>query len=214
MDKEILLRWKRNKNESWRSMERDELENVFLALIPTFPNKNENSKELVNIIRVAESIFIDWDTTLPSEYKEMRLDYWFTDGNKGALIVNKDENPIIISLFNGFCMENSNIPSTFNMEWMVNGREESKKIDRDDVKKVFQQLVFKYADNNGISKKIVSIVPYVEKFVINWDSTGEINSLYYTTLDSDEDKGIPISATHKEVWKRLKMICGLLPSEE
>lgn len=214
MDKKILLRWKRNKNESWRSMERDEMKKVFLALISTFSNQNENSKELVNIIQVAESIFINWDTTIPSEYEKMILDYWFTDGNKGTLIFNKDENPIIISLFNGFCMENNNIPSTFNMEWMVNGEKNSRELNREDVRKTFQQLVFKYADNNGISKRIVSIVPYVEKFIINWDNTGEINSLYYITLDSNEVKGIPIFAAHKEVWKILKMICDLLPSEE
>lgn len=214
MEKEILLRWKRNQIESWRKMKREELNNIFLALIPPFSGKNENSKELVDIIRVVESIFINWTITLPEEYKEMRLDYWFADGNKGSLAINKDENPIIIALFNGICMENSNIPSTFKMEWMVNGKEESKELDRENVRDIFQKLVFEYADNNGISKKIVSIVPYVEKFIINWDNTGEINSLYYTILDSDELKGIPISATHKEVWKRLKMICGLLPSEE
>lgn len=212
MDKEILLRWRRKGVEFWKKLEREKINNIFLSLIPAFPDQNENSKELVDCIRIADSIFINWDITIPAKYKEMRIEYWFTDGNKNYLIIEKEKNPIIIALFNGFCMDGSNIPSIFTMEWIVNEKKENKEIQREDVINIFQNLILRYADNNGISKRIVYIVPFVEKCYINWDNTAEINSLYYTTFDGEEG-GIPISATHKNVWNKLKIICGLLPPE-
>lgn len=91
------------------------------------------------------------------------------------------------------------------LEWKRNGELFSRELERKEIFAVFDGLIKAHPENCEISKKIVEILPEVDKFIINWDSTVDVKELYYKI--GDKSKGIPIIYHHKIVWGQLETWC-------
>ncbi|MBQ2937928.1 MAG: hypothetical protein IJE05_03490 [Clostridia bacterium] len=91
------------------------------------------------------------------------------------------------------------------LKWKRNGEFFQRELEREEIFAVFDGFIKSHPENCEISKKIVKILPEVDKFIINWDSTVDVKELYYKIGDKTE--GIPIIYHHKMVWGQLDTWC-------
>lgn len=91
------------------------------------------------------------------------------------------------------------------LEWKRNGKFFQKELEREEIFAVFDGFTKSDPGDCIISKKILEILPEVDKFSIYWDSTLDIKELYYTI--GDELYGIPIRYCHKKIWAQLDIWC-------
>ena len=80
-----------------------------------------------------------------------------------------------------------------------------KEIKREMLMATFEGLIKGFSPNNMVSKQLAEIIPSVKELRINWDSTAEINQLYY--ISKNKIGGIPIIHTHSVVWAVLDGYC-------
>ena len=76
------------------------------------------------------------------------------------------------------------------MKWRRNGKISEKKIERKKFMATFEGLIKGFSPNNMVSKQLAEIIPVAKEIKINWDSTAEINRLYY--MLEDKVGSIPI----------------------
>ena len=94
-------------------------------------------------------------------------------------------------------------------EWIENGKEHQKEISREDFYAMFDGLTkgFEKLGDNEISKKLIKIIPEVDKIFINKDNneTQDVPSIaYYTNGDR---KLLKIMRRHEIVWSMLNKYC-------
>lgn len=91
------------------------------------------------------------------------------------------------------------------LKWKRNDEFFQKELEREEIFAVFDGLIKTHPENCEISKKIVEVLPKVDKFIIDWDSTVDVKELYYKI--GNKTKGIPIIYHHKIVWSQLEAWC-------
>ena len=91
------------------------------------------------------------------------------------------------------------------MKWRRNGKISEKKIERKKFMATFEGLIKGFSPNNMVSKQLAEIIPVAKEIKINWDSTAEINRLYY--MLEDKVGSIPIINAHRVVWAVLDAYC-------
>ena len=84
------------------------------------------------------------------------------------------------------------------LKWKRNGNYFSKTMKREEIMATFEGLIKGFTNNNVVSKKLAEIIPEASEIKINWDSTAEVNQLYY--LLEGEQYGLPIINSHNIVW--------------
>ena len=93
--------------------------------------------------------------------------------------------------------------------WRENGTDHQKEIDRNDFYAMFDGLAkgFEKVGDNEISKKLVEIIPEVDKIFINKDinETQDVPSIEYHV--ADEANLIKIMRWHNIVWSILNKYC-------
>lgn len=92
------------------------------------------------------------------------------------------------------------------LTWTEKGTKHFKSMKKSGMLATFQGLAVGFSDNNEISLKMVEIIPEAEELYINWDSTADVNQLYYTLKDGRKSS-IPIIYHHKIVWAILRAYC-------
>ena len=73
----------------------------------------------------------------------------------------------------------------------------------------FSSYIYTDPMNNGIAKKIMSIIPYCLSWYINWDNDAEINALYYEYGKVGFKNSISISGIHRKIWEEFKKLCDI-----
>lgn len=91
------------------------------------------------------------------------------------------------------------------LEWKKKNEYFQKELERYQIIKLFEGLIKKHPENCEVSKKIVEVLPEVDKLYIDWDSQLDVKELYYQI--GDETKGIPIIHHNKVIWNYLKLWC-------
>lgn len=84
------------------------------------------------------------------------------------------------------------------LKWKRKNKYFKKEMKREEVMATFEGLIKGFSNNNEVSKKLAEIIPSSTEMKVNWDSTLEINQLYYV-IDKKE-KGLPIINAHSIVW--------------
>ena len=94
-------------------------------------------------------------------------------------------------------------------EWIENGKEHQKEISREDFYAMFDGLAkgFEKLRDNEISKKLIKIIPEVDKIFINKDNneTQDVPSIAYCT--NGDRKLLKIMRRHEIVWSMLNKYC-------
>lgn len=208
MKHHVIVRWRKDNRDFFVVKEKEEVTEGINALIVQHLIRSSDSEELIRIIHISDDIFINWDET--EETEPLKLHFWITDGSQGKMEIEKEQK-LVRNLLSKMCDFGKDIPDKFTMRWTLEGKEQVKILDREQVKKEFQIILDRNPENNGISKRIVHIMPMLKEAYINWDSTAENNSLFYKTLDDyDNCKGIEIIKHHKKVWTKLKELCDMV----
>lgn len=98
---------------------------------------------------------------------------------------------------------------TIIFSWKKNQEVHQKELERNEVYAVFDGLVKGYAsvDNNQISKKLVRIIPEVDKIFINADHNGTQDVPYIVYYINGERKILKIKRCHKIVWTIFDEYC-------
>ena len=99
--------------------------------------------------------------------------------------------------------------TTINFCWLEKGMRYQKELKRDEVYAIFDGLVKGYAsaDNNEISKKLVQIIPEVDKIFINRDHNETQDVPFIVYYINDEVHILKIRNCHKIVWTILNEYC-------
>lgn len=84
--------------------------------------------------------------------------------------------------------------------WTDDGIEKEKEIDRDKVYAVFDGLTKGFADDNKISKQLITIIPTVDVIAIDKDLNTTQDVPFIVAYIGDEIKVIKIIRYHKIVW--------------
>lgn len=84
------------------------------------------------------------------------------------------------------------------LKWKKQNKYFRKEMKREEVMATFEGLVKGFSNNNEVSKKLTEIILNTSQIKINWDSTAEINQIYY--MINGEEKGLPIINAHCIVW--------------
>ena len=101
--------------------------------------------------------------------------------------------------------EDNKMENEIIMKWRRNGKISEKKIERKKFMATFEGLIKGFSPNNMVSKQLAEIIPVAKEIKINWDSTAEINRLYY--MLEDKVGSIPIINAHSVVWAVLDAYC-------
>ena len=91
------------------------------------------------------------------------------------------------------------------LKWRKDGKIFRKEIKRKKFMATFEGLIKGFSPNNMVSKQLAEIIPVAKEIKINWDSTAEINRLYY--ILEDKVGSIPIINAHSVVWAVLDAYC-------
>ena len=91
------------------------------------------------------------------------------------------------------------------LKWRKDGKIFRKEIKRKKFMATFEGLIKGFSPNNMVSKQLAEIIPSAKEIKINWDSTAEINRLYY--MLEDKVGSIPIINAHSVVWAVLDAYC-------
>lgn len=100
----------------------------------------------------------------------------------------------------------SEIPSQMSLSWKINQKDESKYLERKDVKTTFEQLAISEPLHNDIEKKILSLIPYIQEIYIDWDDKSDEVGIYYVSLLEEDMAWLQISKLNN-IWKTLKSMC-------
>ena len=94
-------------------------------------------------------------------------------------------------------------------EWTENGKEHQKEVCREDFYAMFDGLArgFEKIGDNEISKKLIKIIPEVDKLSINIDmnETQDVPSIVYWT--NGDRQLLKIMRRHEIVWGILNKYC-------
>mgnify|MGYP000001921124 FL=1 len=85
----------------------------------------------------------------------------------------------------------------------ADGSKKKRKQSRKQVIRSFKKLVEDYPDNNEISKRLLTILPEVDKVIIPVEDLNR-NNPYIICQINKETKMLEISRNHKICWKILK----------
>lgn len=205
MEEKILLRWKKNGKEYWKTAERQIINKNLQSFIPCTLDlaAKEEIECIAKKVLAANSMYINWDEVTISKY--IQIFFWNSDGTQDNIEFLKSNIFGVVFYFKDFAFEGKEIPAEITLEWKKNNKTSSKKIERTEVKKIFDDLISKHQNNNYISMKIVAVIPFAEKLLINWDNTSEENKLYYTICEGKQDS-IQIPGIHKIVWGKLEKL--------
>ena len=101
--------------------------------------------------------------------------------------------------------EDNKMENEIIMKWRRNGKISEKKIEREKLMATFEGLIKGFSPNNMVSKRLAEIIPEATEMYIDWDSSAEINTLYFVTANGTG--GIPIINSHSVVWAVLDGYC-------
>lgn len=93
------------------------------------------------------------------------------------------------------------------LKWKKDEKVFQKRVRRKKLMAIFEGLIKGFSPNNTVSKQLSEIIPVADEIKINWDSTQEINQLYYK--ENDKVGSIPIIHTHSVVWSVLAKLCEI-----
>lgn len=92
------------------------------------------------------------------------------------------------------------------LKWKIKNKYFKKEIKREEILEKFNGYIKEYTTNNSVSKKLAEIIPKATQFKINWDSTTEVNQVYYVI--NNKEAGFPIINLHCIVWGTWKDYCS------
>ncbi len=216
MSKSVLLRWRTNKKEFCKIVQREDLCSDFLAVASKHEDVFVSMVEDLNeIIRNAESIFWDADNVKKQKIPVV-LEYWYADGNTSQYTVEPEEMTTEIKeILEKVLFKKSEddgkyeIPENIRISWLTNGERIEKVVSRRDVMSIFNPYIYTDAMNNGIAKRIMAVIPYSLSWYIAWDNPAEINSLFYEVGEPCIKKSITIPGIHRKIWGELKKLCDM-----
>lgn len=91
------------------------------------------------------------------------------------------------------------------LRWKKNKEEHKKMIDRKEFFAIFDELAKAYAPyDNVISKKLVEIIPTVDRIEINEDFNGSQDEPMILYIIGSQKKILKIKRCHKIVWGKLQ----------
>lgn len=117
---------------------------------------------------------------------------------------------ILWSILKAYCIESkSENGREIVMKWRLKNKTYSRKLNREKTRNIFLKLKRNYINNCEFSTKLSEIFLLTDEFYINWDSTKDVNSIYFKCKDYEDnyDGNIDIPACHKIVWQNLKELC-------
>ena len=94
----------------------------------------------------------------------------------------------------------------FILKWKMQNHYFRKQMKSEEVMAKFEGYIKEYSPNNSVSKKLAEIIPMTTQIKINWDSTSEVNQVYYVI--NNKESGIPIINLHSIVWNTWKDYCS------
>lgn len=99
--------------------------------------------------------------------------------------------------------------TSINLIWYLNGKKNTKKMERKAMMAVFSGLKNGFEENNEISRKLLDIIPKVEEIVIDYEqnSSKDIPGIAYS-IDKDTYEFLNIMRCHKIVWAILDSYCS------
>ena len=90
------------------------------------------------------------------------------------------------------------------------GRMRDNMVDREQMYAVFEGLTKGFKDDNEISKKLISVIPYVDMFVVNKDLNATQDMPFIVAITGGDNANreiIKIIRYHKIVWSILNKYC-------
>lgn len=197
MKKTITLRWTNDNLEILeRKINRAEMRAAFDGLVVGFPWQNQNAKKLVELLPETSALYIDLSQNHVIRYiRKSKMETMEID----------ESNIVIWAIFRAYC-KMGDLAEKFKLVWKIDGKTYSKEVIRKDVKAIFDKLIKEYPDTCTNSIKISSIVPIIDELYIDWDYTGDVNSIYYK-IGNSVYNGISIKPLNKIVWRKLKELC-------
>lgn len=95
------------------------------------------------------------------------------------------------------------------IEWVENSKMYEKSVDRNDMYVIFDGLAKGYAKpkDNEISKKLLKIIPEVDKIFINKDRNKSCDVPFIAYHIGEEMNVIAIRRYHEIVWSILRKYC-------
>lgn len=219
MSKAILLRWKTDKGNFCKIIHRDILYQKFLAFTSNNEKANDSKVEDIKEI-ILSSDSISWNEKNINAPIPLVLEYWYPDGNTSQYTVQCTVEPEEMNIFIKNILEKvifeyakdttiTEIPENVQLTWIINGHKKEKEVSRLDLMDSFSSYIYTDPMNNGIAKKIMSIIPYCLSWYINWDNNAEINALYYEYGKVGFKNSISISGIHRKIWGEFKKLCDI-----
>lgn len=93
------------------------------------------------------------------------------------------------------------------LEWTENGKKSQKQLERKEIKEVFKGLSMGFRDDNEISKRMLKIIPEVDKIFIYKDvNRSQDDPFIIYCIDGEEDI-LKIKRYHKIVWAIFDKYC-------
>ena len=195
--KTFSLRWTDDKKHIFKKkIKKEEIIASLEGLIVGFPKDNGNAKRLVELIPQVDVIYIDLINKNQIQYIK---------NSKYRTLHIGEENKVIWAILTAYCKTGKE-SELFRLKWIKDGQKHEKYQKRAVTKQVFDGLIMAYPNMNENSKKMSDILPIVDELYINWDYTGDVNSVYYK-IDEDTKGGIAIKPHNKIVWNKLKEMC-------
>ena len=214
MSKAILLRWKTDKGNFCKIIHRDILYQKFLAFTSNNEKANDSKVEDIKEI-ILSSDSISWNEKNINDSIPLVLEYWYSDGNTSQYTVQCAVEPFIKNILEKVIFEYAKdttiteIPEKVQLTWTFKGHKQEKEVSRQELMDSFSSYIYTDAMNNGIAKRIISIVPYSLSWYINWDNDAEINALYYEYGEIGFKKNISIPGIQRKIWGEFKKLCDI-----
>lgn len=195
--KTFSLRWTdEEKHVFKKKINKEEIIASLEGLIVGFPRDNGNAKRLVQLIPQVDVIYINI-------FNKNQIQY-IKDSKYHTMHIG-EENKVIWAILTAYCKTGKE-SELFRLEWIRDDQRHEKYLKRAETKQIFDGLIMAYPHMNENSKKISDILPIVDELYINWDYTGDVNSVYYK-IDEETVGGIAIKPHNKIVWSKLKEMC-------
>lgn len=214
MSKAILLRWRTDKGNFCKIIHRDILYQKFLAFTSNNEKANDSKVEdIKEIILSSDSIY--WIEKNINDSIPLVLEYWYPDGNTSQYTVQCTVEPFIKNILEKVIFEYAKdttikeIPEKVQLTWIIERHKKEKEVSRQELMDSFSSYIYTDAMNNGIAKRIISIVPYSLSWYINWDNDAEINALHYEYGEIGFKKNISIPGIHRKIWGEFKKLCDI-----
>lgn len=183
----IILRWVRNDKLNETRLEGKALETV-LKLI------NVKEEDIAD-----KSIYINFDRNKREQKMTVWIENLYEERDKKIEIIKERHQQL-----NKFCkMEESEI----DLIWTEKGIKHKRNLKRNEVYSVFKGIEKGFVGDNEIAKKLIKIIPIVDKIYINKDynETQDVPFIIYYV--GEESKIIKIIRYHKIIWAILDKYC-------